>query len=165
MRAFEPSRFLPAVDQQYRGPRVPFYFLVLVAAVGAVRSLIHMFAPDGGAKSIAGIDVEIAGGRNIIAIFAQWGSSQLILAACSWLVIVRYRFLTPLMLAIVVVEQLLRIGMGRLKPLDVPKPPPGAAGSRILLPLALIALLWSLWRGPTKGRSGAAFANGQHHGR
>ena len=139
-------RLFPAVDERYLGPKVPYYFLILVAVVSTARSLIHVFAPDGGAGVIAGIDVSVQGGANIVAIFGQWGAVQLILALLYWLVILRYRFLVPTMLGIVVVEQLFRIGVGRLKPLDITAPPPGAIGSELLLPLAIIAWVWSLRR-------------------
>ena len=138
------SRFFPSCEEGYRGPKIPLYFLVLVAVVSTIRSLIHVFAADGGANSIAGIAVDVQGGHNVIAMFAQWGSSQLILALIYWLVILRYRFLVPAMLGVVVVEQLLRLGAGYLKPLEVMAAPPGAIGSQVLLPLAVIALLWSL---------------------
>jgi hypothetical protein len=138
------SRLFPPAEK-YTGPKIPFYFLVLIAMISTVRSLIHMFAPDGGAGMIAGINVRVEGGTNIIAMFGQWGASQLVLAFIYWLVILRYRSLTPFMLAVVVLEQLLRIGMGQIKPLVVAVPPPGAIGSELVLPIALIALVWSLW--------------------
>lgn len=143
------SRLFPPAEK-YIGPRIPFYFLVLIAVVSTVRSLIHILAVDGGAGIIAGIDVSVVGGTNIIAMFGQWGASQLLLAFVYWLVILRYRSLTPLMLALIVLEQLLRLGVGQVKPLVVATPPPGAIGSQLLLPLALIALVWSLWPDKTK---------------
>jgi len=139
------SRLFPSVEREYSGPKEPFYFLILVALVSTVRSLIHMLAPDGGAASIAGLAVNITGGANLVALFGQWGASQLILALLYWLVILRYRFLTPAMLGIIVLEQLLRLGVGQLKPLQVDAPPPGALGSQLVLPLAAAAWLWSLW--------------------
>jgi hypothetical protein len=60
------------------------------------------------------------------------------------LVLLRYRFLVPAMLAAVTLEQALRIAAGQLKPVEVAAPPPGEIGSYILLPLSLIALFWSL---------------------
>ncbi|HYW36854.1 MAG TPA: hypothetical protein VE957_01980 [Terriglobales bacterium] len=80
----------------------------------------------------------------MIAIYAPWGASQLIPALFYWLAILRYRFLVPFTLFVVVLEQVLRIGVGHLKPLDVAKPPPGAIGSYTLLPLALLAFVLSL---------------------
>ena len=143
------TSLFPPVNKDCEGPKAPFYFLILIAIVSTVRSLIHIFAPDGGAKSIAGIAVNVEGGANLIAMFAQWGASQLILALFYWLAILRYRFLTPFMLAIVLLEQLLRLGVGQTKPLVVSSPPPGAIGSYILIPLTLIALIFSL---KSKGR-------------
>lgn len=110
-----------------------------------------MVAPDGGAGSIAGLAVDVEGGTNLIAIFAQWGASQLMLAILMWVVVLRYRFLVPLMLAIVALGQALRITVGLLKPLQVATPSPGAVGSYVILPLALIALLLSLHRVPEAG--------------
>jgi hypothetical protein len=142
------SRLLPKIDEDYNGSKVPYYFLILVAIASTIRSLIHIFAPDGGANSIAGIDVAVQGGVNIIALFGQWGVLQLLLACFYWLTILRYKFLVPAMLAVVVIEQLLRIGAGLLKPLEIASPPPGAIGSEILLPIAIAAFLWSLNRNP-----------------
>jgi hypothetical protein len=138
------SLLFPAADRVYRGSRISFYFLVLVAAAGTIRSLIHILAVDGGATSIAGLDIQVEGGNNIVAMFAQWGASQLILALIYWLVILRYRFLVPAMIVTVALEQALRIGAGLLKPVEVAAPPPGEYGSYILLPLALLFLFLSL---------------------
>jgi hypothetical protein len=140
------SRLFPRVDQEYAGPKVPYYFLILIAFVSTARSLVHVLAPDGGAGVIAGIDVNVQGGANIIAIFGQWGAVQLIVALFYWLAILRYRFLVPAMLGVTVLEQLLRLAMGQLKPLEISSPPPGAIGSELLLPLAVVAFLWSLRR-------------------
>ena len=140
------ERLFPSIDKDYTGSSIPFYFLILIAIVSTIRSLIHIFAPDGGANSIAGIDVSVHGGANIVAIFAQWGALQLLLTLFYWLAIFRYRFLVPVMLAAVIIEQLLRIGAGQLKPLEITNPPPGAIGSEILLPISVIMFLWSLLR-------------------
>ena len=142
------SRLFPKIDEDYKGSKIPFYFLILIAIVSTIRSLIHVFAPDGGANSIAGIDVSVQGGANIIALFGQWGALQLLLALFYWLAIFRYKFLVPAMLAVVVIEQLFRIGAGLLKPLEIASPPPGAIGSEILLPITIIVFLWSLYRNP-----------------
>ena len=138
------SRLFPTADQEYLGPKLPFCFLILIAFVSTARSLVHLLAPDGGAGVIARIDVGVQGGANIIALFGQWGAVQLILALFYWLAILRYRFLVPAMLGVVVIEQLLRLAVGRLKPLQISRPPPGAIGSQLLLPLAVIAFVWSL---------------------
>jgi hypothetical protein len=75
---------------------LPFYFFILIAAIGAVRSCIHIFSPDGGAGSIAGMDLSVSGANEVIFAFALWGSAQLIYALLQWGVILRYRSLIPL---------------------------------------------------------------------
>jgi hypothetical protein len=147
------SRLLPPPCDDYRGSRLAFYFLILVAVVSTARSLVHILAPDGGAGSIAGLAVDVAGGANIVAMFGQWGASQLILALFYWLAILRYRSLVPLMLAVVLLEQALRIGVGQIKPVEVAAPPPGEIGSYILLPLSLLALVLALRKTPEADQS------------
>ena len=39
----------------YRGPRFVWIVLVVLASVSTARSLVHIFVPDGGSSSIAGI--------------------------------------------------------------------------------------------------------------
>ena len=113
------------------------------------RSLVHILRADGGAQSIAGIDIEVEGGQNIVAIFAQWGLVQLLLAAVAWIVMLRYRGLIPLVLLLNLIENIGRIAVGRSKPLKVAKPPPGARGSVVFIPLLAWALWGSLWGSET----------------
>ena len=134
------DRLLPPTENRYSGSQWSLGFLTLATVMSTARSLVHLFAPDGGAHTIAGIALDVAGGPNIVALFGQWGASQLVLACLQWVVVLRYRFLVPAMLAIIVLEQLLRILAGRLKPLILDSPPPGAYGTYFVLGLALIFL-------------------------
>ena len=132
---------LPEDTGTYRGdPWVPT-FLVLLSVVATARSVIHIARHDGGAASIAGIDIDVEGGQNLVAIFAQWGLVQLLNAAIGWIVLTRYRGLIPLILLISLVENIGRIAIGRSKPLKVAKPPPGHYGSLVVIPL-LAAAFW-----------------------
>jgi hypothetical protein len=117
--------------------------LAAVNIAGTARSLIHIVKPDSGAESIASMDTHVQGGKNIIALLGQWGGAQLLEAGLIWVVLSRYRGLVPLMLGVVTAEQALRVGIGRLKPLETAHTPPGAL-SRVLLPASAIALAMSL---------------------
>ena len=138
------NALFPVVDRPYVAGRAPLFFLVLIALAGTGRSLVHLLAPDSGAGIIAGIALDVAGGANIISLVGQWGASQLVLALLQWLVVLRYRFLVPAMLAVVVLEQLLRLLAGRLKPLQIDTPPPGAYGTYVVLALGLVFLALAL---------------------
>ena len=39
-----------------------YYFLILIALMNTARSCMHIFLEDGGAESIAGMDVDVEGG-------------------------------------------------------------------------------------------------------
>ena len=138
------DELLPRTSLQYEGSRWALWFLVLTTVTSTARSLVHLFAPDGGAGSIAHIALDVAGGPNIVAIFSQWGASQLIFACVLWVVVLRYRFLIPATLALVALEQLLRMLAGYLKPLQVESAPPGAYGTYVVLVLSIVFLVLSL---------------------
>ncbi len=142
------DRLLPRTENRYAGSRWSLGFLTLATVMSTARSLVHLIAPDGGAHTIAGIALDVAGGPNIVALFGQWGASQLVLACLQWVVILRYRFLVPGMLAIIVLEQLLRLLAGRLKPLVLDAPPPGAYGTYAVLGLGLVFLALALRQHP-----------------
>jgi len=109
-----------------------------------VRSCIHLFAADGGAQSIAGIDTSVEGGNNIIAIFHQWGAIQLILAVLLFVLFFRYPGFTPLILLTLALDPVMRFIAGQMMSLTSTGTPPGEAlngASFCLLALLLIASL------------------------
>ena len=73
------SALLPPLDAEYRGSPGSPRFLTVLTTVTTVRSLIHVAAPDGGAGTIAKLDVEGPQGRNLIALFSTGASSS-----CCW---------------------------------------------------------------------------------
>jgi len=89
------------------------------------RSCIHLFAADGGAQSIAGIDTSVEGGDNIIAIFHQWGATQLLLALFLTLLFIRYPGMTPLIVLTLAVEPVMRLIAGQMKSVTADGAPPG----------------------------------------
>ena len=135
----------PKVDNTIRGMKLPVYIFAFIAVISTVRSCIHLLAPDGGAGSIAGIDLSVAGANGIIFAFGLWGSSQLLYAIIQLVVVLRYRSLVPFMYLLLILETILRQFVGHTKPPTLLHTPPGAIGDYINLPLALIMLVLSLW--------------------
>jgi hypothetical protein len=139
---------LPArADNTIRGSKLPFYIFILLAAIGLVRSCIHIFSPDGGAGSIAGMDLTVSGANEVIFAFALWGSAQLIYALLQWVVILRYRSLIPLMWLVQFFETLGRMLVGQIKPVTFAHTPPGAYQNYIYLALAVLMLALAVWSG------------------
>lgn len=67
---------LPNDLSLYAGYRFVRVGTAIFLCVAVVRSAIHLFSSDGGANQIAGIDISVAGGDNIVAIFHQWGATN-----------------------------------------------------------------------------------------
>ena len=138
------SALLPHDPSTYHGPELarwlPGAYLVVLTA----RSLVHVFAPDGGAHSIATIDVSVPGGRNIIAGFGQWGAIQLLLAGLLWVLMLRYPGLLPRVLGILVCEPFLRALAGRLKPIESLRTAPGVALNCVVAPILALVLYLAL---------------------
>jgi hypothetical protein len=136
---------LPAkADNTIRGLKLPVYFFALITIGSLTRSLIHLLAPDGGAGSIASMDLS-AGAEGIIFAFGLWGSSQLLFALVQLLVLLRYRSLIPFMYLMLILETLLRQLVGAMKPAAFADVPPGGYLNQVMLPLAILMLLLSLW--------------------
>jgi hypothetical protein len=140
------SVILPEKAENQTGRRtLPEIVFTLIAIVSTVRSAIHLLAPDGGAGSIAGMDLSVEGADGIVFAFALWGSAQLVYALIQLLVAFRYRSLIPLMYVLLIVETLLRELVGYLKPVSFAHTPPGAIGNYIILPLAVLMIVLSVW--------------------
>jgi hypothetical protein len=136
------SSFLPEVKNNYTGSKIPLSFLIGWATIGIVRGSIHVFAPDGGAGSIAGFDLTNSEGAELIFTFAALGTSQLVFTLFQWMVIFRFRAFIPLTLGLILFSSTLGLYGHFFKP--VPNTPPGQIGNYIMVPLVLVMLILSL---------------------
>jgi hypothetical protein len=139
------KRVFPNNPSKFEGFRIIRLIALLFMFVMVVRSCIHLFAPDGGAQSIAGIDTSVEGGNNIIAIFHQWGAIQLILAILLLVLFFRYPGLTPLILLTLILDPILRFVAGQQMSLTTTGTPPGEALNGVAFYLLLVLFLGSLW--------------------
>ncbi len=144
------SLFFPkqANNQFSFSPKILFVFYA-VTLMTLIRSLIHVFAFDGGANSIATIitfsatpDPDLV----IYFVFSLWGLSQLLMGLFYVVVSWRYRNLIPLMFILIFIEYAMRIVIGRwLKPLsDVyfSGTAPGELGNIFFVLCVPILLIW-----------------------
>ena len=141
---FDFKKLLPNNPTSFEGFRAIRIVTAIFLLVMVVRSCIHLFAADGGAQSIAGIDTSVEGGNNIIAIFHQWGAIQLILAVLLLVLFLRYPGLTPLILLTLALDPVMRFIAGQMMSVTSTGTPPGEAlnaASFYLLTLLFIASL------------------------
>ncbi|MCY3864613.1 MAG: hypothetical protein OXG68_04160 [Chloroflexi bacterium] len=141
--------FPQPVTNNYTGHTLAKWVFAALTLITIGRSLVHMFAADGGAQSIASIalDTFSQGGANtVITVFGLWGLSQLIIGLLYVIVLWRYQSLIPLMYAFFSCEYFMRLlaflytpGLAKLETA------PGEIGNIIFLPLGLV-MLWLLLR-------------------
>ena len=141
---FDIKELLPKNPAKFEGVRAVRIVTAIYLLVMVVRSCIHLFAADGGAQSIAGIDTSVEGGNNIIAIFHQWGAIQLILAVLLFVLFFRYPGFTPLILLTRALDPVMRFIAGQMMSVTTTGTPPGEAlnaAAFYLLALLFIASL------------------------
>jgi hypothetical protein len=145
-----PAALLPPEPQDFDGPSIVRWLAFAYLLVITTRSCIHMFWPDGGAHSIATIDIAVAGGHTIVALFGQWGAIQLLLGGLLWVLLLRYPGLTPLVLCVFLAEPFLRGLAGHLKPVETVGTAPGAALNWYAVPLFAVAVYVALCPGEVR---------------
>jgi hypothetical protein len=122
-----------------------------MALVNLGRGAVHTFAPDGGAHSIAGLDLG-ANAQTILSLFATLGLGQMVKGAFEGWVVLRRPDLVRLFLALQVADTALAMAnlyLWRPLPVTVPGQPFNLA----LLVIQVVALAIALWR---PARTGAA---------
>ena len=139
-----PAGLLPSDPTRFGGPAIATWITTILLVVITARSLVHLFLPDGGAHSIATIDTSVAGGDNIVAIFGQWGASQLLLVGALWVLRLRYRGLIPFILCVLLLEPILRVISGHLKTIVTLATAPGAALNGYAVPVVALTLYLAL---------------------
>jgi hypothetical protein len=138
----------PSTNADFRGARIAVWFLGLLAILTLAPACIHSFAPDGGASGIAHLDM---GDRRdlVVGVFRWEGATQMALGLGMLAVAVRYQTLTPLFLALAIVER----GLMALQGWVIAPPasghhPPEHYASLVAVPVTLICLLLALRRRP-----------------
>jgi hypothetical protein len=121
------NRILPENLREYRGYGIVRLITLAFLLIVVVRSVIHLFTPDGGAESIAGIDTSVAGGNNIIALFHQWGAIQLLLVGLMLTLFFAYKGLTPLVVLFLALDAPMRALAGMMGKIESAHTPPGEA--------------------------------------
>jgi len=121
------NKVFPTDPAIFEGSQVVRVVLALLLVVMVMRSCVHLFASDGGARRIAGIDTSVEGGNNIIAIFHQWGAIQLILSVLLIVLFLRYPGFTPLIVLTMAFDPIMRFVASRKLNVTSTRKPPGAA--------------------------------------
>lgn len=142
------SRLFPAqFDNVFRGNRIALWVFYALTALTLWRSQHHVFAPDGGAQSIATIPLDsyVQGGADtVVSVFALWGLAQLGMAFIMLLACVRYKAMIPLLWLLILFEYAGRLLLGFYKPIETIETAPGQTGNIVVPVIAVLMLIMSL---------------------
>jgi predicted signal transduction protein with EAL and GGDEF domain len=141
---FDFEKVFPEDLSRFDGPQFVRIATAVILCVMVVRSCIHLFTADGGAQRIATIDTTVEGGNNIIAIFHQWGATQLVSAVLLVVLFSRYPGFTPLILLTMALEPLMRFVASRVKAVTTIGTAPGAAFNGIAFVVVMCLFIASL---------------------
>tara|TARA_Y100000816_G_scaffold209735_1_gene155477 strand:- start:520 stop:975 length:456 start_codon:yes stop_codon:yes gene_type:complete len=104
--------FPKSADNDFLGYKSVFYIFIPFLLLMTWRSIIHMSFEEFGLHGIANVKV-LTGNPDpmplIYAFFSVWGLIQLIFCAFAWIVIIRYRSLTPLIILAFLIEWSVRV--------------------------------------------------------
>ena len=104
--------FPKSADNNYLGYKIVIYIFALFLILMTWRSIIHMSFQEFGLHEIANVKI-LTGNPDpmplIYSFFSVWGLIQLILCGLSWVVLIRYRSLTPLIILSFVIEWSARV--------------------------------------------------------
>jgi hypothetical protein len=127
----------PSTNPSYAGAPWAAHLLAVLGVLTILPGLIHVLLPDGGAGTIAGMDLGVCG-PTVAALFAWAGATQLVFGIAMLVVAVRYRPLVPAMFVLALLERVLHALNGWvLKPGSGHHPPEHYA---VLVMLPILAL-------------------------
>ena len=141
---FDLNKVFPEAPSIFEGSQIVRVALFLILFVMVVRSCIHLFASDGGAQRIGGVDTSVEGGNNIIAMFHQWGAIQILLATLLVVLFFRYPGFTPLIVLTVALDPVLRFVASRKMKVTSTKTPPGAALNGVAFVILMVLFVASI---------------------
>lgn len=136
---------LPApTHASYAGAWASVIFLGLCAVLTIGPGLIHSFLPDGGAVSIAKLQLG-ENGDTVIGAFVWAGATQIAWGLAMLAAALRYPTLTPLFLLLILLERSLLVSRWWvLHPPASGHHPPEHYTSLVMLPLLMLFLVLSL---------------------
>ncbi len=125
--------------------RLSFALITVFTLVGVVRSLLHIFLPDGGAQLIATIPLDSFSEEAkavVIGMFALWGLSQLLSSLVYVYILIKRKEWLPFAWLLLLIEYASRWLIGQFKPFETVQTAPGAIGNYVFMVLSVMMLVW-----------------------
>ena len=141
--------FPRTLDNSYTGQKVALWLFGLVVLVRIAQSVLIIFNGPETVMRADGIPLETyppAAAQNIVALFALYALSRLMISVVCVVMLVRYRTAVPLMFALILLNYLSVQVLIRFVPMVRTGTPPGSIVNRTLIGLTFVGLVLSLWK-------------------
>jgi hypothetical protein len=141
--------FPEVADNVFKGNRIAYWVLWFYVFKSIFAGFVHMFASDGGAQSIGSVKLDSftqGGADSVVTMFGLWGMEQFVIGLIVLVILWRYKSLIPLAWAIYAVEYSGRALSHEFTPgLVTEKTPPGVMVDTLLVPLAIVMLIFAIY--------------------
>ena len=141
--------FPKIANNTFNGHKLALWSLFLYVTKSIFAGLVHMFVSDGGAQSIGSVSLDSftkGGADSVITMFGLWGLEQFVIGLIALIILLRYKSLIPLLWGIYAIEYLGRSLSHLFTPgLVTESVPPGLVVDTVLVPLAIIMFLFSIY--------------------
>jgi hypothetical protein len=137
------------IDNTYRGYKLALWLFALVVALRITQSVLIIFNGYSTAKSADGIPLDTYtpdAAQTILALFALYSLSRLIISLLCVLVLVRYRSAIPFMFAVLVLNYLAGQLILQFVPIIRTGSPPATTVNLVTFALMIVGLVLSLRR-------------------
>jgi hypothetical protein len=141
------------LDNNYQGRKLALWIFGLVVLLRSMQSVMIIFNGYYTARNADGIPLETypaAATQTILALFAVFSFSRLVISLICLIVLVRYRRAIPFMFIVLAILYLGGQLIYRFLPLDRVGSPPGVIVNLISFALIVIGFGLSLWKAPAK---------------
>ena len=142
------TRILPQrIDNAYRGHVLALWLFIPILFLKTGIAAATIFNGRVAAQSADGIPLDSfgpGGAQAVVALFAIWGLSQLVLSVLGVLALARYRAMIPLLFVLFLTEHLARRWILLVKPIARTGTPSGVYINLVLLGLMIVGLALSL---------------------
>jgi hypothetical protein len=135
------------VDNTYRGHPLGLWLFVLIVLAKIANSFASIFYGYVAASAADGIPLDTftpPAAQAVLSLLALWGLAHLTISLLCTVVLVRYRALIPLMLTLLLLEQVSRKLLVHVMPVIKTGTPPGSWVNLVLIALLVIGLVLSL---------------------
>ena len=148
--------FPRTADNSYRGQRFALWILGVIALLNGVIGFNSMLNTRSVAMGADGIPLDAfpaEASHMVLLLFALLGATRIVMFALSVVVLVRYRALASLTLALFALGEALSNVVHRMQPTQMAVHAPGSIVMRVIFALTALGLLLSLWERKNAGLS------------